>query len=622
MNWMPWSLRIRFSERAALGAASPCVHELDGRLHGALGCLHAFLRESIAIAALVLLSELFYVGVRHPGIVAIVGGSLLSALLWYLAAAAGLASSIAVLTKAAVLRSLCFSAALYTLVAIKTLAIDADFLVLPAPIALFCAISAGMFALLWRVSRWAHHTAVFGVFVLQFLHLIKWLREGWAQRGGRLRVFLLSWESILLCLAALAILSAAFWTLARYRRSGGILALSLAVLLGVGISVQTLSALTAGPAVKRALASAPGPRALPDLVILSFDALRKDAFDRKCEETHSPSLRLLCERSTHYENVVSSGIITHTIVKANIRWHGSCSDSLPGLLSERGYRTSMYFGRKLGDAIAPGCFDSYYSANGKVLFEEGLILSGMAFRIWRWQPAKQKGIAFDSHELLGKFVHDRDEHEAPAFAYFHFLDAHVPYLPSSLANDPRYISRAHQFVQKCVVGQCDPTNPDDKQLIDSALHAYGEAVNDIERVIERVFRLMSERGGPFRLVITADHGELLGEHQGFSHGGGFVPELLSVPFLVFDSTNQLRGRNCRLLSSAGAMAEATSVAHSETPGQPLPISGEPLGRAVIDGDAKTIEYWIDDRMLAHRGTWRNWHLDSHSIHPYPLAHCD
>jgi arylsulfatase A-like enzyme len=160
-------------------------------------------------------------------------------------------------------------------------------------------------------------------------------------------------------------------------------------------------------------------------------------------------------------------------------------------------------------------------------------------------------------------------------------------------------------------------------VIEQARGTYLESVTDIEAHVAEIFRIAEQRKRPFRLVVTSDHGELFGEHGAFAHGGGFVPELLSVPFVVYDSTERRGSRTCNLLTTAEALGAVTGaeLALPRVSRERIEIDGHPLGRAVVDGANGTITYTIAEEYLRHRNTWRNLHPHSAGVVPWTPARC-
>jgi hypothetical protein len=217
--------------------------------------------------------------------------------------------------------------------------------------------------------------------------------------------------------------------------------------------------------------------------------------------------------------------------------------------------------------------------------------------------------------------------QAPFFAYLHVLDLHAPYISRARWTDDDYLtSVVPAFMSRCYLGDCDVKDPHDRWIIEHSRATYLEIVDDLDRHVVELMRLAEGRKRPFKLVVTADHGELFGERGGFAHGAGFVPELLSVPFAVYDSTERRGSRDCRLLTSAEALWMETED-DAVLPMHPasrerIEIDGRPLGTATVDRTNASIAYTIADDFVRHQGTWRNLHTATRGNVPFRPARCD
>ena len=61
---------------------------------------------------------------------------------------------------------------------------------------------------------------------------------------------------------------------------------------------------------------------------------------------------------------------------------------------------------------------------------------------------------------------------------------------------------------------------------------YEGGIRSTDREVGRLLAAAAEWGRPFVAIITADHGESLGESGRWFHGQTLAPELLAVPLLV------------------------------------------------------------------------------------------
>ena len=137
----------------------------------------------------------------------------------------------------------------------------------------------------------------------------------------------------------------------------------------------------------------------------------------------------------------------------------------------------------------------------------------------------------------------------PLFLFVNIADAHRPWhhIPDGIGWVP---PRPHLgFAQK--PGQANPerrkfvTGEMDPQLAENMLahltDVYDWAVRRADQTLGGVLRVLREGGWvegerPFRLVITSDHGEHLGEHGLLGHAGPFLfEEITRVPLAVFSN---------------------------------------------------------------------------------------
>jgi arylsulfatase A-like enzyme len=202
---------------------------------------------------------------------------------------------------------------------------------------------------------------------------------------------------------------------------------------------------------------------------------------------------------------------------------------------------------------------------------------------------------------------------------------HGPYVPAQKAHDARYLADLERYMATCYVVACDASNPENARLIDVMRSAYLATLDDLDVLVARVLRLAKSRGRPFVIVAMADHGELFGEHGGYAHGGGFVPELLKIPFVVFDSRSIAGRERCELMTSGDALRSTVAAAVGRSAPysdhEHIEIVAPTLGSARIDRRAATIEFRLNAESRAHAGTWRNIHMHGDGTAPFPIATC-
>jgi hypothetical protein len=393
----------------------------------------------------------------------------------------------------------------------------------------------------------------------------------------------------------------------------------VALILGTVVAARGL------PRIPEAHAAASGGG--PDVYVLSFDALRTDMLEAYVATHPTSNLARVKQQATSYENVVAHGLATDTIL-ANNTFAGarvtSCAGSIPDRLAHRGYFTAMLFGRLGRRFEGSDCYEYYYSGDRDALvsrYSVPALVSALSD-----DAAALRHNMLEGQELVGK-LRQLAVTSNPLYAYAHFLELHAPYVPEGDRQNPAAEVAMKEFMRRCYTVACDVSDPDNARLVDNARRAYTMLLDEADRAVGEVLEIAQQRKRPFVVVVTADHGELFGEHGGFAHSGGFVGELLDVPFLVMDSRDHVRERRCELmLSSEAVRAVAMSVAGASDVVYPdrdaLDLVAPPLGRARIEKQTSTIRFELSGEMLRHAGTWRNIHRVQQGTLPYPIERCD
>ena len=96
---------------------------------------------------------------------------------------------------------------------------------------------------------------------------------------------------------------------------------------------------------------------------------------------------------------------------------------------------------------------------------------------------------------------------APYFLYMHFMDPHAPYREWSPWFEP-------------------PADPARRRMM-----AYDSEIAYLDSVLRDLYGFMGWERGTI-LIVTADHGEEFGDHNGRGHGKTLYAEMLNVPLLL------------------------------------------------------------------------------------------
>jgi arylsulfatase A-like enzyme len=143
----------------------------------------------------------------------------------------------------------------------------------------------------------------------------------------------------------------------------------------------------------------------------------------------------------------------------------------------------------------------------------------------------------DARKISDDFLRWVEAHrDRPFFAFLNYMDAHDPYLPPAgydrhfglkpeTPADIERIRRWHQ-VRPASVSKRDLTLIGD---------SYDDCLSYLDEQLGRLFDTLEVRGilRDTIVIVTADHGEQLGEHGLYGHGKSLYRAEVHVPLLVF-----------------------------------------------------------------------------------------
>ena len=145
----------------------------------------------------------------------------------------------------------------------------------------------------------------------------------------------------------------------------------------------------------------------------------------------------------------------------------------------------------------------------------------------QWKRAGDKQMA----RQLGKKVAELWTEDGRHFAYVHLLGPHSPLRPSDAARerwkvDARWFEGAHGFT----VGAAKRNQKVGTR--DAYRAAYHAVIEDTDAVVGAVVEALGEYRKDTLIIVTSDHGELLGEHGQAGHGWWLYEPLTHVPLIV------------------------------------------------------------------------------------------
>jgi membrane-anchored protein YejM (alkaline phosphatase superfamily) len=318
------------------------------------------------------------------------------------------------------------------------------------------------------------------------------------------------------------------------------------------------------------------------LLLILIDTLRADSL----EKASTPNIDLLSDSGTSAQHAWSAGTWTMPSMLSlftgmSVRRHGWDEPSgrighypilaqyptLPEVLQEAGFETTAFYANPYlsEDLGTERGFDTYQrSADSRIpkQFEE----------------------------------HVRDSWgEGRHFAYLHLLGPHSPLRPSEAARrrwavDKKWLNDKRGFG----IGAAKRNR--EKGVREAYRAAYHAVIEDTDQRVGEIVQGLGQHRDNTWIVLTSDHGELLGEHNLVGHGSHVYQALTHVPFVVVPPRGQdpidlpknlantvLPDLACRLLEL-----------HCEWPSKlsaPLPMVSQREGQVALSPDGTQKATW-------------------------------
>ena len=123
----------------------------------------------------------------------------------------------------------------------------------------------------------------------------------------------------------------------------------------------------------------------------------------------------------------------------------------------------------------------------------------------------------------------RQTRERPFFAYLHYMDVHQPYQPPA-----RYVERFAAPEAGVLLGGNRPLPMQNSRDVAYTRSMYAASVAHLDDLVAEVLHQLDSLGlrDDTLVVLTADHGESLGEHALLGHGRALYGELVRVPLVM------------------------------------------------------------------------------------------
>ena len=250
---------------------------------------------------------------------------------------------------------------------------------------------------------------------------------------------------------------------------------------------------------------------------------------------------------------------------------------LAEVFDERGYRTAgfvannFYCSREFGLSRGFRHYEDYRLTLGQMVLSEALTNAfTRGTRIYDLL-ATYHNFGRKSADLVNQgFLNwvDRQSSGQPFFAFLNYFDAHDPYLDAPEFEKKYGLKRPYGSIEE---GIRDRT----EEALNELQRAYHGAIEYVDQQIGNLIQALAQRGilDHTLVIITADHGESLGEHGMLGHGNSLYLDQLQVPLLVIQPGQIPPGKTITtpvsLRSIPATILEAAGLPNGRFPGRSL-----------------------------------------------------
>ncbi len=405
-----------------------------------------------------------------------------------------------------------------------------------------------------------------------------------------------------------------------YRLGGALARAGRHVVRAVAAFGYVAAAAYGAGAVIAAVARPAAPPGLPDVIIITIDALRADKVGPRADGvTLTPNIDRFAKDAFVFASCRAQASWTspslgtlHTGQYPMVHYAtadrplGTSQPTLAGILRHAGYDTKAVVANRLchrSSGLARGFDDYLYWDQSKLVRATGYDETYFYYLENRIYEKRNTRVGVkDNHttvitdhlvRILGQ------KRRRPLFLWAHYLDPHCPYSPP-----PAYVAAEdRRFLDKVWHG--------DKTKADLLERFYDGEVRYVDDELARVFAVMPKNA---LVVISSDHGEEFWEHGRYDHGKTLYEEAIRIPLVVrypdrvgglldppvglidvapsimgylgLDVPPSMQGRDIRVAAQGGEEAVATFAGSSMLKGQ-IQYCVIYKGRKLIIG------YWDD-----------------------------
>jgi arylsulfatase A-like enzyme len=306
-----------------------------------------------------------------------------------------------------------------------------------------------------------------------------------------------------------------------------------------GAALVLLAGVNAGAAALASHEARTLPRTSPNILLITIDALRADHLGAYgYARPTSPNIDRLASEGVRFQRAVSQWPLTSPSFASMMSSTYGHTNGLIRTTAQRMPDRSLM----LAELLKAGGYDTWATIGNVNLarafnFDQG-------FDIYRelWQEKEDRRTELTTRSALDLMDRTPDGH--PFFLWLHYFDPHARYQPPKpfdgmFVNDAHFDARwrVPLLSQKRwdIGGISSNVNLGREDRVAYYVAQYDAEIRSVDSQVGILMKALKDRGldGKTLVVVTADHGESLGDHNYFFEHGRFpYDDCVHVP-LVF-----------------------------------------------------------------------------------------
>jgi arylsulfatase A-like enzyme len=140
-----------------------------------------------------------------------------------------------------------------------------------------------------------------------------------------------------------------------------------------------------------------------------------------------------------------------------------------------------------------------------------------------------------TRDFLGWLDRTDDAGERPFFAFLNYMDSHMPFEPPAEWAE-RFDVRPPRPLLARITGDQSTWTEEEREAGGYDANRYDATIAFTDAQLGVLFEDLERRGvlDETVVIVAADHGEHLGEHDLYGHANSLYPQLLHVPLIVWE----------------------------------------------------------------------------------------